>query len=340
LSNHVWGNGDTQFFYSLTPEVILNSIETLGLEVTGRCLTLNSMENRVYEVEIEIAPELITKPSDKFIIVKFYRPGRWSKEQIQEEHDFLLDLKENEISVIAPLLFDNKSIFKLADYEIFFSLFPKQGGRIPQEMTIEQLEITGRLLARMHNVGASRKSSHRLNINTQTFGEKNLAFLLDNNFLPIHLAKSYEKLVLDICNLSQPLFEKVTTHRIHGDCHLGNIISRDNEGMFLIDFDDMLVGPAVQDIWLVVPGRDQYALQDRAILLEAYESMRDFDYSSLKLIEPLRTLRYIHFSSWIAKRWDDPAFKNAFSHFGDSGYWEIQVNDLQEQYNLINANLN
>ena len=336
----MWGDKETQYFYQLSPETILNAIDVLGLKTTGRCLPLNSMENRVYEIEVDRDEDEIKSVSDTSVIAKFYRPGRWTKEQILEEHEYLLDLQKEEIPVIAPIEINGKTLFTLKDHDIFYTLFPKKGGRAPEEMNAEQLEQMGRLLARMHNVGASKKANHRINLQVETYGEQNLKYLLDNKFIPPHLEASYKSLAEEIFTLSKPLFENVSATRIHGDCHWGNVIWRENEGPFFIDFDDMVVGPAIQDIWLVAPGSDQYAIQDRNIIIEGYESMRDFDYASLKLIEPLRTLRYIHFSAWIAKRWEDPAFKNAFSHFGSAHYWDNQVNDLRVQLQAIKNVIN
>ena len=321
MSKYVWGDEATKFFFQLGPELILDSVDRLGLKTTGRCLPLNSMENRVYEIETE----------DRFVIGKFYRPGRWSKQQILEEHQFLLDLKEAEIPVIAPLQFDGETLFQLKEIQLYYSLFPKQGGRPPEEMNKEQLEIMGRNLARLHNIGASRTARHRLHLTPETFGRQNLDFIIKNNFVPSHLLEHYHSIGEQLLKLITPLFSGIEYHRIHGDCHRGNILCRDNL-FYLIDFDDMLVGPAVQDIWPLIPGVDQEAINSRNILLESYQSMRDFDYRSLRLIEPLRALRYIHFAAWIAARWEDPAFKNTFEFFSSERYWETLLNDLRTQF--------
>lgn len=336
MTNYVWGDQDTQFFYQLQPETILSAIENLGYRTTGRCFALNSMENRVYEVEIESDSEVAT---DHFVIAKFYRPGRWSKVQILEEHLFLKDLALEEIPVIAPIEMGGETLFEVENHSLLFSLFPKQGGRAPQDLNPDLLQILGRLLARMHNVGAANISKARIHINPDTFGQQNLQFLLNSKAIPDLYEKPYKEVVEQICVTSQPLFETVTCHRIHGDCHWGNIIYRHDRGPFFIDFDDMLVGPAVQDIWMVVPGDDEMARADREILIEAYESMREFDRTSLKLIEPLRSLRMIHFAAWITKRWEDPAFKVAFPFYGSNEYWANQIRDLQQQLQKIEQNL-
>ena len=332
MSNYVWGDQETQFFYQLGPETIFEAIESLGFEVTGRSFALNSMENRVYEIEIESDSSVST---DHFIIAKFYRPGRWTKEQIRDEHLFLRELADVEVPVISPIEINGETLFEVPNQKLFFCVFPKQGGRAPQDMNTELLEILGRLLARMHNVGAANKSNHRAMITTETFGKKNLDFLLDSKAIPPQYENLYRDVVEQICHVSAPLFDQIETHRIHGDCHEGNIIYREDRGPFFVDFDDMLVGPAIQDIWLVVPGDDNVARSDREVLLEAYETMRPFDRRSLTLIEPLRSLRMIHFAAWMTKRWEDPAFKVAFPFYGTDDYWSTQVKDLTLQLEKI-----
>lgn len=338
MTDNSWGSGPTQFFYAITPEQVLRAVETSGVRCTGRCLALNSMENRVYEVEIEVDdPAKLRSPSARFRIVKFYRPGRWSQAQILEEHQFLHELHEHEIAVVPPLPFaDGRTLHKMPDSDIYFALFAKMGGRIPDELSVPQLEQMGRLLARLHNVGASKNAATRLQITPQTYGLNNLNYLTGVAAIPAELSQEYSDLVRRICDLAQPWFAATTTHRLHGDCHLGNILWS-SQGATLVDFDDMLIGPAVQDIWLMLPGRDEHALQQRAILLEAYESMRDFDHRSLRLVEVLRALRFIHFSAWINKRWQDPAFPRAFPQFADKDYWPKQLHDLREQWQLISS---
>ncbi len=324
----IWGHNETQFFHELTPDMILNSIDKIGFSTTGRVLTLNSMENRVFDIEVD-------DEDNPFIVAKFYRPGRWSREQIKDEHTFLKDLKEEEINVIAPLEIDGETLFELEQHKIYFALFPKKGGRIPDELGEDKLEEIGRLLARLHNIGEKREASHRMSINPTTFGRTNFNALKKSEHLPHLYLEPLENLVNEICDHIDPLFEGLKTHRIHGDCHRSNLIYRENEGNYLVDFDDMLVGPAIQDIWLVVPGDDEEAKRDRLYLLEHYETFRDFNYSELKLIEPLRALRYIHFATWMSKRWEDPAFKQAFPYFGSEEYWSGLIRDLHEQKHKI-----
>lgn len=334
MNSNIWGANETQFFFNLTPDIILDAMESLGYEITGRCLALASMENRVYEVEIELDEADIKSASDKFIVTKFYRPGRWSREQILEEHQFLFDLESEEVPVIAPIKINGESLFTL-EGGIHFCVFPKKGGRAPQEMNDEQLQTLGRQIARLHIVGESRKAEYRLSLTPENFVTNNVSYLYDEQKIPAHLETSYKARVDELFEKTNTLFSGVKTQRIHGDCHWGNVIHRDNEGMFFIDFDDMLVGPAVQDLWLINPRGGDEGRRQFNLMLEAYESMRHFDDKELKLIEPLRAYRYIHFSSWIAKRWADPAFQNAFPQYGEEQYWQSQIRDLEEQLNKI-----
>jgi len=327
MTSNLWGNNQTQFFFELNPDLVLDTVESLGYKTTGRVLTMNSMENRVYEVEIESDSD---NPSDHFKIIKFYRPGRWTKKQIQEEHDFLADLTEFEVPVIAPIQFDGQSLFTMKELELYFTVFNKQGGRAPDEFTNDEIEQVGRLLARLHNVGAMKDAPHRLKLTPDVYLKSNLDFLLDQKIMPSHLESSYKSVLEQIYTLTKDRFKNISYQRIHGDCHLGNIIKR-GDVFYLIDFDDMVMGPCVQDMWLLLPGRDEYAENLRSKLIESYMTMRDFNFEELRLTETLRTLRMINYSAWIAKRYEDPAFKNAFPFFEQPSYWEGQINDLREQ---------
>jgi Ser/Thr protein kinase RdoA (MazF antagonist) len=336
MSSRVWGNNKTEFFDKLTPDKVLDAIELSGFKTTGRVLTLASMENRVFEVEVEGFES--DNISDSFKIIKFYRPGRWSEKQIQDEHDFLFDLVANDIFVIAPIKIEGQSVFTNTD-GLFYSIFPKKGGRACDEWTDLLLEQMGRLLARLHNTGQASIAQHRLKLDIQNFGENNLELILNSEYLPLEYKKSYESVCKTIFEISAPLFNNINYQRVHGDCHHGNIIL--NQGTpFLIDFDDMSMGPRVQDIWMVIPGRDQYSLNQRKVLLNAYTSMTDFNFQELKLIEPLRALRIIHFSAWIGHRFKDEAFKRVFQNFGTHQYWEKEIFDLKEQIGYIQSDLN
>ena len=327
---------ETEHFFALTPDKILDAVEKVGLRCTGRCLALNSMENRVYEVEVEVADDTLpARDPARFRIIKFYRPGRWSEKAILEEHSFLLDLASEDIPVVTPLKFDSgKTLELVPGIGIWCSVFKKIAGRTPQELNTEDLLRLGRLLARVHTVGASRESKHRLHLTPITYGRDNLKFLLDSGVIPEDVRTHYVTAVEKICAISESLFEGVRTQRIHGDCHMGNIISTDKE-LFLVDFDDMVIGPPVQDLWLVIPGRDDDAKEKLGVFLNGYEEMRHFDRETLNLIEPLRALRYIHFTAWIARRFADPAFQRVFTRFGTAEYWREQLYDLHEQYQII-----
>jgi len=327
-----WGE-KTKFFYELTPDVILNTVEKHGFTCTGRCNALNSMENRVYEIEIDSNSDI---KAEHFIIIKFYRPGRWTKEQIQEENDFIFGLQEVDIPGVAPVKTDGISVFELdfkeTDLKIYYSIFPKIMGRNPQELIEEQLSIVGRLLARMHNVGQEINAKHRIKLSPQTYGEQSLSHI--KNLIPDNVRDRYLDLAEEVCDISAELFEKYPSQLVHGDCHFGNLILSD-QGFYWVDFDDCVIAPPVQDLWLLFPSRDEYSQDQLETLIKAYEEMRPFNWDSLELIESLRALRMIHFTAWISKRWDDPAFKRAFVEFGTPKYWNEQIFLLHEQLEFI-----
>jgi Ser/Thr protein kinase RdoA (MazF antagonist) len=349
-----WGDAQTRFFFDLTPDRVLESVVALGLRCSGRCTALNSFENRVYEIELEPEEESEGDERDRSAsaafarrrVVKFYRPGRWNREQILVEDEFLLDLKKAEIPVVAPIEFPSetesgRTLHVAGESGIFFALFPKVGGRAPDELQDDQLRWIGRLLARVHAVGALKSAPQRIEISPETYGRKNLKSLLEGNWIPLEFAARYERAVNEICALSEKIFSALSPQaiqRIHGDCHLGNLLLSQTGPIFL-DFDDMVRGPAVQDVWLLVSGRDEESQRQRRILLEGYEEMREFDDSTLQLIEPLRALRFIHYSAWIARRWSDPAFPAAFPQFGSHRYWQEQVQDLEQQFELIRRSI-
>ncbi len=307
-------------FNHLIPEQVIDAVEAGGRRCTGRFIILNSYENRVYQMELE---------DEEWVVGKFYRPGRWSRETILEEHAFLAELEEVEIPVACPIpLGDGETIGEVQGIQ--FSIFPRIGGRAPEELDDEQAAMLGRLIARIHNIGANRDAPHRLRLTPETYGTKNLAYLLENDVIPAEAIENYAATAKQLIELIEPLFQRVPTLRIHGDCHLANLIWAPGGPTFL-DFDDMVVGPAVQDIWMLVPSFDEYGQRQREILLEAYTQFRDFDPAWLRLVEPLRALRYIHYSTWVARRWDDPIFKKTFEYFGTLQYWQKEIQDLREQ---------
>ncbi len=307
-------------FNRLTPEDVLDAVEQTEGPLTGRFIPLNSYENRVYQFELE---------DETWVVGKFYRPGRWSRATILAEHAFLFELESQEIPVAVPLRLASGNTLGEVN-GITFSLFPRVGGRNPAELDNEQLTILGRLIARIHNVGASNETADRMALTPKTYGEDNLAFLLENDILPEEAREIYAATVEMLIKRIDPLFQGVPCHRIHGDCHMGNLIMTPQGATFL-DFDDMVIGPAVQDIWMLVPSFDDYGNQQRERLLKAYTEFRDFTPSWLRLIEPLRALRFIHYATWIARRWDDPSFKRTFSYFGTLQYWQKEIQDLREQ---------
>ncbi len=334
MSQLSWGANATQYFFEITPERVLAAVESAGLQCTGRCSALNSMENRVYEVEIELdSPP--RKHSDRFRIVKFYRPGRWSEAQILDEHTLLNECIEAEIPVIAPLRFEDGSTLRREPVSgIYFCLFPKMGGRAPDELQSEQMLQVGRLLGRIHTVGASHPAPNRLKLTPTLYGERSLEFLREKNVIPAEIAPRYIETAHAFLERSKVMYADVTLQRIHGDCHRGNLLWVDG-GPFFLDFDDMIMGPVVQDFWLLIPGRDDESQAGLEALIEGYEQFRSFDRSTLRLIEVLRGLRFLHFSAWIAKRWEDPAFPLHFPQYGTERYWDEQLADLRDQLALI-----
>ena len=326
-----WGTDKTEHFFALTPEHVLSACEVLGFRATGRIQALGSMENRVYEVELDLDQTVkLSSPSDRFRIIKFYRPGRWSWDGILDEHDFLLDLIEADLPVIAPWQnADGHSLFVDRDLGLLYAMFPKVGGRAPDEILPETAEQMGRLMARMHAVGKTRSADHRVHLNEKTYGKAHLAWMLEHQIIPAEFKNQYSDIVLRICEFLEPLFRTHSNQRIHGDAHLGNLLWGAH-GPFWVDFDDMVIGPPIQDIWLMLPGRDQRALDILALIIKGYKQMGDFEMDSLRMIEGLRALRMIHFTCWIARRWEDPSFKRGFPSFGTETYWAGHLRDLHD----------
>ncbi|MCP4601804.1 MAG: serine/threonine protein kinase [Proteobacteria bacterium] len=307
-------------FNRLSPEQVLDAVEAGGQRCSGRFIILNSYENRVYQLELE---------DESWVVGKFYRPGRWSKDTILAEHEFLFELATEEIHAICPLEIQPKETIGEVD-GIYYSIFPRVGGRAPEEFDDEQIEILGRLVARIHNVGARKESPHRLLLNPETYGRNNLDYLLANDIIPVEARDIFAQTVEVLIERISPLFIDVPMHRIHGDCHLGNLLNTPKGAAFL-DFDDMVIGPAVQDVWMLVPSFDQEGQRQRELLIKSYIQFRDFDPTWLRLVEPLRALRFIHYATWIARRWEDPIFPRTFGHFGTLQYWQKEIQDLREQ---------
>ena len=309
-------------YAELTPDTVLDAVEAAGYLPTGSLLALNSYENRVYQIGEESAG---------FLIGKFYRPKRWSDAQIQEEHDFALELAALEIPVVAPLSdSEGHTLRHFAGFR--FALFPRRGGRSPELDDPDTLYRLGQFLGRIHAVGAIHPFSHRPALTPKTFGDESLRYLLENDTLPSEYRGQYQDLAKQLLATVKERFATVPYQplRLHGDFHPGNILWTDS-GAHLVDLDDCRMGPAVQDLWMMLSGdRKQMPLQLDEILA-GYEEFYDFDRRQLGLIESLRTLRLLHYSAWLARRWDDPAFPMAFPWFNTVKYWEEQVLTLREQ---------
>jgi len=317
-----------QDYFQLTPDTVLDAIESIGIQLDGSMLTLNSYENRVYRV-IDI--------DGKKLVAKFYRPGRWTDIEIEEEHRFSEELAETEIPVVAPLrLVDQKTLIHWNSFR--FSLFECHGGRAPELDDEQHLMWLGRYMARIHNVGAIRKFQHRPTLNVETFGYQSLEFIEQCNTIPESIKESYVTIAKYVLDASQAVFDahsSINNIRLHCDCHPGNILWTE-AGPHIVDLDDSRNGPAVQDLWMLLGGDAETMNERLDLILEGYEEFRDFDNNEIALIEPLRSLRMIHYSAWLARRWDDPSFKHHFPWFAEAKYWEGQILGLKEQLAAIN----
>ncbi|AXK38830.1 serine/threonine protein kinase [Crenobacter cavernae] len=313
-------------FAGLTPDCLLTALETLGLPVSGQLLALNSYENRVYQVGVDDAPP---------VVAKFYRPARWTDEQILEEHNFVLELAEREIPVVAPLSFCGKTLSEHAGFR--FAVYPRRGGRAPETDRPDVLEWLGRFLGRIHAAGAIRPFATRPTLNIDSFGAEPIAFLENSDFVPQELREVYFGVARQALDGVARGFERagdVNTLRLHGDCHASNVLWTD-AGPHFVDFDDARMGPAVQDLWMLLSGERDEQSRQLADLLAGYEDFCEFDTRELYLVEALRTLRLIHYSAWLARRWNDPAFPAAFPWFGTQRYWQDRILELREQIALM-----
>lgn len=315
-------NHETHVFQSLTPEVIIAAIESAGFICDARILPLNSYENRVYQVGIEGASPLI---------LKFYRPQRWSDAQILEEHHFVAELADRDIPAVPALVLGENST--LAHYQTYrFAAYPKIAGRAPELDDAQTLEIIGRYLGRIHAVGSIAHFSARPSLSYQHFAADSADYLQHQNFIPIDLLAAYSAVAEQLITHLAELFERIPfqTLRLHGDCHLSNILWPEQIPRF-VDFDDARNGPAVQDLWMLLSGtREEQAAQLSQILI-GYRQFNDFDPRELLLIEPLRTMRIMNYVAWLARRWEDPAFQQSFPWFNTQKFWEQHILDLREQ---------
>lgn len=317
----------------LTPAVVLDALEGLGLACDGRLQALSSYENRVYQAHLE---------DGSAVVVKFYRPGRWSAAQILEEHAFAAELQAAEVPVVAPLSLQGQTLHQHVDFH--FAVSPRRGGRTPELDDAEVLEWIGRFLARLHTVGAARPFAQRPALDLQGFGREPLDWLLAHDMIPLDVQSLWKRrceealaLVAQHAVLAGAEGD-IRRLRLHGDCHPGNILwtpadapAAAGPGPHFVDLDDARMGPAVQDLWMLVSGERAQRTWQLSCLLDGYEQMRDFDRRELALIEPLRTLRLIHYSAWLARRWDDPTFPINFPWFGSSDYWKGQIQMLEDQ---------
>jgi Ser/Thr protein kinase RdoA (MazF antagonist) len=315
-------------YTALTPQAVLDALDHVGLRGDGRLLQLNSYENRVFQVFLE---------DGSVVVAKFYRPGRWSDAQILEEHAFSLELAANDVPVVPPLALGVAGTLARWDAggtPYRFSVSERRAGRAPELDDPDTLEWLGRFIARLHLVGREKPFVHRRTLDIDTFGRRSRRLLVDGGFVPATEQAAW----LQACDAAlqrvQQAFDEVgplRMLRLHGDCHPGNVLWREGEGPHFVDLDDACNGPAVQDLWMLVSGQGAGMARQLTSLLEGYETFLPFDRRELALIEPLRTLRMIHHSAWLAERWSDPAFPAAFPWFGTPAYWSQQTTQLREQ---------
>jgi Ser/Thr protein kinase RdoA (MazF antagonist) len=310
--NHDMSELENIPYQNLHPDLILNAIESIGFHCSGSLLGLNSYENRVYQIGLDDAAP---------IIAKFYRPNRWSNAAILEEHQFAQELTAHEIPVVAPIITNNET---LHTYENFrFALFPRFGGRTLELDNLDHLEWMGRFLGRLHAVSACRPFQHRGFLDIKSHGYEPRQFLMTHDFIPEHLKPQFDQITKEVLLKIEHCFAsagKINIIRLHGDCHAGNVLWSDT-GPHIVDLDDCVMGPAIQDLWMLLSG-DEYSkeLQINTIL-EGYREFHDFNYRELSLIEALRTLRMLQYSAWLANRWNDPAFPLNFPWFNTVYYW-------------------
>lgn len=312
-------------FDQLGPDAILDALQSAGWRGDGRLLALNSYENRVYQVWLE---------DGQSVVAKFYRPERWSDEQILEEHRFTIELSEAEVPVVPPLVGLLDTARTLHEHSGFrFAVYPRRGGRSPELDDPQTLEWMGRFIGRIHALGSVRPFEHRATLNIDRFGIEPRDWLLAHAHIPSDLLPSWRAAVDQCLDAVSQAFDRtgtVRTLRLHGDCHAGNVLWTD-DGPHFVDFDDACNGPAIQDLWMLLSGSGSDMSRQMIDVLEGYRDFMDFDRRELQLIEPLRTLRLIHYSAWIARRWSDPAFPAAFPWFGAARYWQDRILELREQ---------
>jgi Ser/Thr protein kinase RdoA (MazF antagonist) len=324
-------------YTALTPDVVQDALASIGVWGDGRLAALNSFENRVYQAHLE-------SPLDGHpqVVVKFYRPDRWSDAQIAEEHAFAHDLVSAEVPVVPPLRINGETLHHFGGFA--FSVSPRRGGRRPELEDAEVLEWIGRFLARIHTVGAVKPFVHRPALDVTTFAHEPRDWLMEHQMVASEVRSAWSSALAEALTLIEshptlsgraPAEGEIRRIRLHGDCHPGNILwtpeGRPEPGPHFVDLDDARTGPAVQDLWMLLSGERRQQIQQLGALVDGYEQFREFDRRELALIEPLRTLRLIHYSAWLARRWDDPAFPINFPWFGSRDFWQGQVDMLVEQ---------
>ena len=313
-------------FDSLDPGAVFTAAESIGLEPSGRLFALNSYENRVYQLGDE---------QGELWVLKFYRPSRWSDAAIAEEHAFTFDLAHAELPVAAPLTRDGRSLF--VHRNLRFAAFPYMAGRAPELDDLATLTLLGRTLARIHAIGARARFAHRPVLSLSRLGDQARAQVLATGFVPEALHEQYARVSEQVIGRVRHCFDNfgaLPTVRIHGDCHVGNILWRASGPLF-VDLDDCMSGPRIQDLWMFLSGDAASQQASWAALMEGYELFGEFDFAELTLVEALRSLRILHHAAWIANRWGDPAFPRAFPWFGDSRFWERHISDLFEQLSAM-----
>ena len=307
----------------LSPELILEALESIGLQPNGGLLALNSYENRVYQAELD---------DGGFVVAKFYRPERGSDDAIREEHNFTFELSDAEISVVAPMRIDAESLF---EYETFrFAVYPRQGGHPPNLENEDDLEVLARTIARLHAVGSAAGFEHRPTLTCERLGTESRHFLLEQQFVPLDIEPAYASVTEHLLARIEPLLASLPSIRIHGDCHMGNVLWREDTPHF-VDFDDCVMGPPIQDLWMLLSGERAEQTLQLNLILDAYNTFYDFNASTLGAIEALRTLRIMHHAAWIARRWHDPAFPAAFPWFESPRFWSDHLLELREQQALL-----
>jgi len=315
-------------FPELGPDTVLNLVESaLDIRCSNICRQLNSYINRVFELQ---------GVDGKGLVIKFYRPGRWSKTAIQDEHDFLLELHKQEIPVIPPLILSNGETLGVHKENLYFSVFPRCGGRSYDEFTEDQWLEIGRLIGRSHAVGAIHPANNRITMLPGQSTTDQIAFILKSGVIKqAPVASRFSAICSEILSEIKPMFEGVALGRIHGDCHFSNIIYRPGESFFLIDLDDMVMGPAIQDLWMLLPGTPRESLFEIDLFLEGYETFHHFDRRTLRLVEPLRAMRFLHYIAWLTHQFIADGATPIVPGFGSSEYWHTEIADLEDQLKRI-----